>query len=226
LNEISDSSEDRTILETTQGLCQQLGFKFGPEKVQWAAIDPRAREYSPPMPADQCAFRKNRVYLSRLMRNKLESHEWKPLLASSLIYRYDGRIRLRLNTAPFVMLLGPLLLLTVALIVVTPLLGTGLFAASFVVIIIIVIFVVIFYGGALFARYVRRLWLMADQFAAESIGKESLLSVLQKIDAMNLPEEKRLKRRKNYLVANVYDSNRPSITERIQNLLVKSVTSS
>ena len=78
------------------------------------------------------------------MRNKLESHEWKPLLASSLIYRYDGRIRLRLNTAPFVMLLGPLLLLTVALIVVTPLLGTGLFAASFVVIIIIVIFVAIF----------------------------------------------------------------------------------
>ncbi len=155
------------------------------------------------------------------MKNKLEPREWKPLLASSLIYRYDRRLRLRLNLAPFIIFLGPLILLTVALVLVTPVLGSGVLVGAFVSIDIILIFVAIFYGGARFARYVRRLWFTADRFAAESIGKESLLSVLQKIDIMNLPEEKRLKKRKNYLVANAYDSNRPSITERIQNLLVE-----
>ena len=173
------------------------------------------------MPADQCAFRRSRVYLPRSMKNKLEPHEWKPLLASSLIYQYDRGLRLRLNLAPFVTVLGPLILLAVALVLVTPVLGSGVFVGVFVGVDIILIFVAIFYGGARFARYARRLWLTADRFAAESIGKESLLSVLQKIDAMNLPEEKRLKKRKNYLAANVYDSHRPSITERIQNLLVE-----
>ncbi len=107
MNETSDSAEDATILEITQELCQQLEFKFRPAGVQWAAIDPRARQYSPPMPADQCAFRRNRVYLPRSMKNKLEPHEWKPLLASSLIYQYDRGLRLRLNLAPFVTVLGP-----------------------------------------------------------------------------------------------------------------------
>jgi Zn-dependent protease with chaperone function len=79
-------------------------------------------------------------------------------------------------------------------------------------------FVVIFYGGYLISMTIRRLWLEADRITAKVIGRETLLEAFKKMRDEGFPDEGRLGIRRNYLLANPQDSQRPSISERIENL--------
>jgi Zn-dependent protease with chaperone function len=80
-------------------------------------------------------------------------------------------------------------------------------------------FVVIFYGGYLISMTIRRLWLEADRITARVISRETLLEALKKMRDEGFPDESRLGRRRNYLLANSQDSQRPSLSERIDNLV-------
>ncbi len=64
----------------------------------------------------------------------------------------------------------------------------------------------------MFAPAVKKNSLFVDRLAAEVVGRENFLQVLQKIDAMGLKDVERLK------AGGVRRRFKPSLTERIENL--------
>src|SRR5690349_18453467 len=80
--------EDQTIVEASQRLCQQLSLKFKPGAVSWVRV-PGIRLDS----SDACVFDHSRVFVSSVLRGRLEPAEWAPLIAPGLIFHTDSRMR-------------------------------------------------------------------------------------------------------------------------------------
>jgi len=170
-------------------------------------------------PSDQGVFKDNVLYLPGELKGRLRGEELDPLVASSLILHSDPKIR-RKETLSFAgFLIVPLFLLIAVLALVGPLAEPGtIWACISIVLLVFSAFLVLFGGGYLIARTQRSLVLESDKKAAEVVGKDSLLRTLKKLHEMHLPDQERLKKRKNYLIANFQDSYRPSIDERIESL--------
>ena len=85
-----DPERDPQILAITRELCQQLNItNYDPTFVSWQVYayenrrNPRNRKEFPP---DDCLLEKYSVTLPGSMRERLEPGEWKPIIASSLIF--------------------------------------------------------------------------------------------------------------------------------------------
>jgi Zn-dependent protease with chaperone function len=120
-------------------------------------------------------------------------------------------------------LLAPMIAFIATLALVGPILAPGgpptILSLLSIPLVVATPFVIIFYGGYLTSITIRRLWLEADRITAKSIGKEPLLEALKKIGNTGFSDESRLRKRRNYLLANSQDSQRPSLSERIDNLV-------
>ncbi len=142
------------------------------------------------------------------MIGKLTVEEWRPLIASSLIY--EKKIARSLRGRAFLLTLLPLVLVL-----------AGTFAASILLgmtwIIVLYIILVIPVGALGSRRYssdLKRARLEADTQASAVAGKDSFLNTIRKIDAMGLDDVDRLKTgRRGRRIAGL-----PSISERIENL--------
>ncbi len=174
------------------------------------------------MPSDQCVIKNDILYLPVVLRG-LGEGQLRPIIASSIIFYYTPRIQIKENLALFGFLPAPLLAFIVILALVGPILAPGgppsLLSLLAIPVVVALPFVAIFYGGYMFSMTTRRLWLEADKITATAIGKETLLEAFKKIGDMGLSDEGRLGRRRNYLLVNIQDSQRPSISERIENLV-------
>src|SRR2546428_14044849 len=106
---------DREIVKAGQEVCQQLSIRFKLSRVSWRKWSPFLRVAS-----DDCIFTGGRLVLPWWMRGRLKPSEWRPLMASSLIYN-------RRLVWTFPSDLGILLIGTVVLVIV----GAGLFFPSF-----------------------------------------------------------------------------------------------
>ena len=215
------SPDDSGVLERSQTLSQQIDGQLKLDDLKWTNLDPRSTIMTGPsnFPSDQGVFKDNVLYLPGELKGRLRGEELDPLVASSLILHSDTKIRRReiLSTAGFIIV--PFFLLIAVLALVGPLVEPGtIFAYISIAILVFSAFLILFGGGYLIARTQRSLVLESDKKAAKIVGKDSLLRTLKKLDELNLPDQERLKKRKNYLVANYRDSYRPSIDERIDNL--------
>src|SRR5207244_6092793 len=92
-----DPERDPQILAITRELCQQLNItNYDPTFVSWQVYayenrrNPRNRKEFPP---DDCLLEKYSVTLPGSMRERLEPDEWKPIIASSLIFSKKMRRR-------------------------------------------------------------------------------------------------------------------------------------
>src|SRR5438128_5537330 len=92
-----DPERDPQILAITRKLCQQLNItNYDPTFVSWQVYayenrrNPRNRKEFPP---DDCLLEKYSVTLPGSMRERLEPDEWKPIIASSLIFSKKMRQR-------------------------------------------------------------------------------------------------------------------------------------
>jgi len=92
-----DPERDPQILAITRELCQQLNItNYDPTFVSWQVYayenrrTPRNRKEFPP---DDCLLEKYSVTLPGSMRERLEPDEWKPIVASSLIFSKKMRRR-------------------------------------------------------------------------------------------------------------------------------------
>lgn len=208
--------EDQNILGIAKELCEQLRIaRFKPESLTWVTWLFTHRQKML-FPSDQCAFSEGQMTLQKMMRGRLSPEEWRPLIASSLIYEFSPDVPRKLylarglRVAPaFILALAPLVLVRLLFPTVNiPALGAiGYF------------FAVLFVYSTLFwdiAKLRKKLRLKADRNAASLVGRELFLGTLRKIDALRLRD---VEERKSEKVGWTLDRTPyPNITLRIDNL--------
>lgn len=182
------AAEEQRILEVVKELCQQLNIpKYNPVAVSWTAFVPRGQVLAE-LPLDQCHLTWDQVMLPQAMRGKLEPYEWKPLLASSLIFskKFKGKI-VTLGVgivAVFAVLnlLGWLLLPPLFPYTTNTFAGqTAVDNPAYFILLFGVMPLSIFLGAFLGVKSMKKVRLEADNKAAELAGKQVFLSVLRKI---------------------------------------------
>ena len=142
------------------------------------------------------------------MMGKLTVEEWRPLIASSLLF--EKKIRRTLRGKAFLFTGVPLIValavpISVAIVFQTPLL---------ILLYPVLVLPLAYLGGKRYSLDLKKARLEADTQASVVVGKNSLLDVLKKIDLMGLDDIDRLKSgRGGRRIAGL-----PSITERIANL--------
>jgi hypothetical protein len=189
-----DKQRNQWILDITKELCVKLGiFNYNPTFISWETLDSRRRrpvEFAP----DDCLLERWCVTLPGSMREVLEPEDWRPIIASALIFSKKLRSRvIRIMVISAMLLLaiaGALYLLLPTLLPQTitsnpnggpPVNGTlGAYVAlplgaALVVMGTTVVTVIL-------ARGIRS---QADREAAEVVGAATFLATLNKIAKTN-----------------------------------------
>jgi len=189
--------EDQKLLQIARDLCRQLGYyNLNPDTISW-----KERMGIRRLPADHFMILRGEVQLSTRSMGQLTPDEWRPIIASGLIY---------FQTLTRNFLVGMLTtMLPIALLVPAILLLSFRYLAGSVLTypVIFALIVVTFLAGKRFLMYPKRLWFKADVEAARILGKESLVESLRKIDQL---DPNRTGKRGSFA--------RPSPSERVENL--------
>lgn len=202
------SPDDPRLLETASNLGQQLDFSsLDLREVRWMEWVPAGRSVRP-VPSDWCFFQRHSMIMPAHMMGKLTVEEWRPLIASSLIY--EKKIARSLRGRALLLIVLPFVLVL-----------AGTFAASILLrmswitlLYIILIIPVGVLGSRRYNSDMKRARLEADTQASAVAGRDLFLNTIRKIDAMGLDDVDRLKTgRRGRRIAGL-----PSITERIENL--------
>jgi hypothetical protein len=221
--------EDSRILAIARELCQQLRLVYDPIAVYWIIwIKVGGLRVAP---SDQCLLGvkgrgRGYVQLSAAIRGRLAPDEWRPLIASALIWNLQPELRRRRRavnrrwwlTIPASTVLGILLLWLFnsfipvhnpdEFILVTPLFFLGPFGVT----------LPIFLSARKANLVLRKYFLEADRLAAEVVGRTQMLQTLGKIDSMRLADVEERKKEKLTVWKKEGVFPWPSLTERIQNL--------
>jgi hypothetical protein len=193
-------SQDREILDYAQQLCRQLGYKRKILDVTWTD---RIDFYR--TPPDYVLIYRNELILPKNLMGKLNTEDWKPLVASAVIHRSTINkktvrgLAKTLLPAFLVMYFG---VFTVEHILTGNSLTSSLVAnASFATGIGLVV-----YALARMFRQFKRFYLEADEEASRLFGIDAVVSALEKMRSIGVAR-----------VAPARDQ--PRIQERISNLL-------
>lgn len=187
-------------MEIARELCQQLGIhKFNLRFVSWIG-----RMGLRKLPSDYMMIYRDTLWLPMSLMEKLEPDDWRPLLASGLIYysTYQKKTMVRILTKLFPLILGfPIIIFLYWRIV-----GIGSAGSQVGSDIIIVAFIglLIFVTIRWFTGW-KRLWLEADDRAIGLLGREAFLRTLEKVQSFGPAKGPPLR---------LY----PSIPERIRHL--------
>ncbi len=207
------SPEDTQILEIARSLTSQLGIdRFDPESLNWWDAVSSGKS-SKIVPSDQCLIiLKRKLVLAHRMNSKLTPDEWKPILSSSIVYEKKLFPKLRGKAVMFgfpgiIAFVAWAVLSAIFIQVASIRLTLGVFGW-------IPTIALLFAAYSKFTPYQRRARLQADREAAQVVGREEFLDVLEKIDSFAMPDVEQSKE------ARLKGKNRefPSITERIENL--------
>jgi hypothetical protein len=195
---------DYRIVQASRDVYRQLGFDSRVSQVVWFDWERFGR-----MSSDECSFVQDGVILPKRLRGVLEADEWRPIMASRLIYRKRW-MRSQPWRQTLAMLVSiPLVIFGGALMAF--LFGPSRFAIPWLVYVVVVV-------GPIFLNLVtqaqKSMRLHADAETAVLLGKESFLSVLQKIDLLRLDDVEKTK--KSRIMRHF--SKKPSITERIETI--------
>jgi len=211
------TQEDRTIVDASRGLCQQLDVKFKPRRVSWVRV-PNDSLYS----SDYCVFDNNRILVPLTLRGRLDPSEWTALIAPALSFYTGSRIKWKHRLAS--MFFIPYVLGTLTLGTFISFRVLGLHSGSLVATIYGFAFLCLFLLFFIFtanasSSFTRKLWLLADRRAVSFVSRETMLGVLKKIDAMKLGDIEALKKQSTS-IWKVRRKNawRPNIAQRIDSL--------
>lgn len=195
---------DSQIVEVAEDLCRVLGLKPQVRQLRWVDRVTRSKVNS-----DDFRFALGLAAFPDRMRGKLEPKEWRPLIASTLIFR-----KIFARNPPgsiLVTVLALFVLLVIGAGILVTLFGASASGLPFFLYAILVCCPVYVNG---ISRATKKRRLQADLEAARIFGKEELLSVLRKIDGMGLPDVIETEKRG----FSRHFSGKPSVAERIANL--------
>lgn len=194
------AADEQDILRIANELIEQLNISsFKPVSVSWAEYLPltlhdNESNILPEMagmaqrdvPIGWIVFTWDSVLLPTEMKGKLDPEEWRPLLASSLIYEAKLRAKRNLGT---ILVSTPLVLDALGwwelFAVSTPALGIPVLL---LILDIVGLFAAVILSGFLAKSFSSRLRLRADTLAAEHVGRERLVGVLEKMKALGLAD--------------------------------------
>jgi len=213
------SQRAQKILEMAVGLCLLLDLPvFYLKTLTWSDRTGSMRGGGGRIvPSDQClVLPSGDIILPKRMKERLLVDEWKPLIASSLIYEKKLLPKLRgkavkliiVPTAALTAIVGVFLALTRSFWVTIPF-PVGLLVLA------IPPSIVLFLGLDLFTPYEKNARLQADIEATRLVGRSFFLEVLRKIDSLGMKDVEERKTK----MAEGSSSEFPSLTERVQNLL-------
>ena len=200
--------EDQKIVDIARDLCQQLGYNIVPQTVSW-----RDRMGIRKVPPDFFLVFPGGIFagsilLSKAAMGKLTPEEWKPFIASGLIF-YKNRTKENLRgMIPVIVIM--LAIFPFALVFSFRFLDniTGVSRIIGELILGIALMGAVVWGLLHFILSQKRLWFKADQQAANRTGKEALTFSLRKLASI---EPSKSTGRRGFI--------RPSIDERIDHLI-------
>ena len=191
---------DLRILEIARELCQQLGiYKFNLRFVSWVG-----RMGIRQIPSDYMMIYRDTMWLPRSLMQKLEPEDWRPLLASALVY-YDSRQR-KTMIGMFKTVFPSVLVFTLAFVLYVRFVGVNSLVTllgSFVIIVFLLGLMI--YASIHWLLGIKRLWLEADDRAVGLVGRQVFVKSLEKLQSFGTVKGPPLR---------LY----PSIPERIRNL--------
>jgi len=213
------SERAQKILEMAVGVCLLLDLPvFYLKTLEWSDKTASLRGGGGQIvPSDQCfILPAGDVILPKHMKEKLSVDEWKPLIASSLIYERKLLPMLRgkvlklivVPTATSTVVAGVFLALTRSFWAALPF-PTGL------VVFAVPPSIVLFLGLGRFTPYQKSARLQADMQATRLVGREFFLEVLRKIDGLGMEDIEERKRKNSEGSSSEF----PSLAERLENLL-------
>ena len=194
---------DGLLIEEAQDLCQTFNLTmkvrrvFWLDRILWSKIN-----------SDECRFGADGVFCPDRMKGRLEPEEWKPIMASSLVFR---KILVRNMPASYLVALPVLLVVTLIGAGISTLLGNyeDLFFLSFILLVDVPILM-----NAI-ARAHKKRRLEADVVVAGALGKDQFLNVLSKIEGFGIDDVVERTERRGI---GRHFSGKPSLPERIANL--------
>jgi len=202
------SPDDAGIVELIASLGQQLEIpKLDVREVRWSKIIPVSRA-AVPIPSDWCFLVRQAIVMPARMMGKLTIEEWRPLIASSVLFQ--KKLRRSVDRRRWLYILLPTFLVLVGSTAVDVILRIYWIS----LIILLMVFPVIIVGNRHYGPYLKKARLDADTQASVLTGKEPFLEVLRKIDTMRQGDaemtnaEKRSRR----------PLSLPTLAERIDNL--------
>jgi len=189
--------EDQQLLEIARDLCRKLGYyNLNPNTISWKEKMGIRR-----LSADHFMILRGDIQLSSRAMGQLTPEEWRPMIASGLIYY---KTLTRNSLVGMLTTMFPIALLVPAVLLVS---FKYLEGSILTYPIVLALIVLTFLAGTRFLMYPKRLWFKADVEAARILGKESLVESLRKIDQL---DPNRTGKRGSLA--------RPSPSERVENL--------
>jgi hypothetical protein len=199
-SEAGAEGEDLKIMAIADELFSRLAAeRETPKYVKWvgpSGFAPSSVEEGLP------AIHADTVLLPNTLKGKMQLDEWKPLLASSIVFQYEMNVRRRVKLGAILWLSTLVLILTVPLLLNFP---NGMIP----VLSIVVLFIFAFYYGIYSIPRLRiGARLKADRVAAQLVGRQALVGALQKVGTLESTAQDRDKS----------DFYAPTISRRLRNL--------
>ena len=185
---LDSGSEDyeRQILEIVSGLGRDIGVKVHPKRILWLGRTVPAPSFMTGMGSDQCDFDGRDVILPKPLKDRLSPVEWRPFLASQLIYEFGSSstiVARYLSSVLFVFIWA-----FAALYLAGAYGDYGLALALSLVIPITIL------ATWFFSHELRSVRLKADEKAAFIVGPGDFLNVLEKVDSFHIKDIERRKK--------------------------------
>lgn len=196
--------EDAKILQMTVELSHQLGIPTNLATISWAD-----RIGLMKLPFGRALFTFGEMILPKTLMGKLGPEEWRPLIASSLIFH--RKLRRKSELGFVVRMVLPIAPVMVMMLTVFPALGEHpppFLIVGFIGGLLSVYLALVALAWSSSWKHMKRMALKADSQAIEYVGREVFLEVLRKLESLGL-EEKGFRARL---------QPRPTIRERIQSL--------
>jgi len=229
LDSPTSATDEQEILRIAKEVIEQLNISnFRPVQVSWADdvlwtqhdtenVMPEIGLVKRDVPIGWCIFTWDSVILPTEMKGKLGPEEWRPLLASSLIYEAKLRIKRDLG---FILVSTPIIIDALGwwelFVVSTPASGIP---ALLLILDIAWLFPAFFLSGFLAKWFPRNLRLRVDALAAELVGRYALERALQKMTALGLVDSYAGPTwGRGYPFSSEPMNGRPTLAERITNL--------
>ncbi len=202
------SPDDPSLLEMASSFGQQLGLPgLNLRDIRWMEWIPAGRS-TRSVPSDWCTFLRHSMIMPARMMGKLTVEDWRPIIASSLVF--EKKVKRSMRGTTFLLTGLPLIVSLGGTITAAILLQMSWIIFLYPAL----LFPLAIIGGRRYNSDLKKARLEADAQTSAVIGKDPLLQVLKKIDTMGLDDIDRLKSgRGGRRLANL-----PSITERIENL--------
>jgi hypothetical protein len=183
------SEYDQRVLDIARELCLQLDIPgYNPTFISWEILDSRTRR-DVEFRYDECLVERYCLTLSGRMKGVLEPDEWRPIIASSLIF--SKKLRKRILKG-IILSLAAFLLVALALFLELPVLlpqpytvtkrgssqtsALGYFIAQLLAVALVPLGSILISG-----QYAKRLRRLADKKATDLVSASAFLSSLNKV---------------------------------------------